>query len=242
MGDWEDVFGSQTSLDDLENNGFFDGNGISVQEKNKTSHINVNENQDFVNTFQREKIFDEIITRIEEQSYSYSYRNKKHHIKGRSLHSSLFLDNNDSLIVYIPLFNYFDMKIHWLKTNINEPIRLTKKNKFFGAYENIFQDDKIKEMFYANEIKNLEISPSCSGLGKNYNLSILIIDELLYRKGIYFSFKIIVNDEIKYTRIPIESALRVRGDNIFRTDEHGNELLEQLPVEDKRYRIGSFDC
>jgi hypothetical protein len=130
-----------------------------------------------------------------------------------------------------------------LKTNINEPIRLTKQNKFFGAYENIFQADKIKEMFFANEIKNLEISPSCSGFSKNYNLSMLIIDELLYSKGIDFSFKVILNGKIQYTWIPIEGALSVRGDNIFRTDEHGNKLSEQLIfVENKRYRLCSLDC
>jgi hypothetical protein len=234
-------------LDDLEDAGFFDEEHETELKMDYGSmwHDKVDTNKYFVNTSDKNKIFNEIITRITGQSYNYSYRNmnKKYHMKGRSLHSSIFLDNNDSSIVYVLLFNYFDKKIHWLKTNINEPIRLTKQNKFFGAYENIFQADKIKEMFFANEIKNLEISPSCSGFSKNYNLSMLIIDELLYSKGIDFSFKVILNGKIQYTWIPIEGALSVRGDNIFRTDEHGNKLSEQLIfVENKRYRLCSLDC
>jgi len=236
MGDWEDVFGSQTSLDDLEEMGFFDD--FSEDEYIVKSDLNPYNEVNLSNKV----LFKEILARIESQSYNYSARNGKRsrNMLKKSFNTSLFFDDANPSNIYVPLFNYFENTVSWYRTNIYNPIRLTKQYKFYGAYKDILDSDTICELFINGKIKNLVLS---SGHRYSYNpaLNIQIVDEVLYTKRIYLLIHIVIDNQNKYTIIPIEGALSVRGDNIFRTDPHGNNLDGNVLEDKKRYQIFSFD-
>lgn len=180
------------------------------------------------------KLFEEILGRIKSQSYDYS------RIKDKNLYTSLFFDVENPSNIFVPLFNYFDDTVNWLRTDIYNPIQLTQKYKFYGAYKNILNSEQIYELFESGKIKNLVLT-SNPNYKYNQDFNIQIAVEVLYKKRIFFLIKLVIDNQHKYTTIPIESALRVRGDNIFRTDLHGNKLDSQIIEDNKRYKIISFD-
>lgn len=184
-------------------------------------------------------MFEEILGRIKSQSYDYSKRNSNKSQK-KYLQTSLFFDVENPSDIFIPLFNYFDDTVSWYRTNIYNPMQLTQKYKFYGAYKDILDSDTICELFISGKIKNLILSSDVS-YSYNQALNIQIVNEILYTKRIYFLIKLVIDNQNKHTIIPIESALKVRGDNIFRTDTHGNNLDSKVMEDDKRYKIVSFD-
>lgn len=179
------------------------------------------------------KLFEKILELIKNESYSYN------RIKDDTLYTSLFFDIENPSDIFIPLFNYFDDTVSWYKTNIYSPIQLTQKYKFYGAYKDIFDSDKILELFLTGRVKNL-ILKSDKDYKHNEAFNIQIAIEILYTKRIYFLIKLVIDNQNKYTIIPINGALSVRSDNIFRTDPHGNNLDNKVLEDKQRYRIVSF--
>lgn len=194
----------------------------------------VQKNQMNLSEIDKKVLFDEILERIKSQSYDYS------RIKNKKLHTSLFFDVENPSNVFIPLFNYFDNTVNWIRTNIYSSIQLTQKFKFYEANKNILDSDKIYELFANGKIKNLVLE-SDKKYKYNEALNIQVVVEVLYKKRIYFLIKLVIDNQNKYTIIPIESALRVRGDNIFRTDPHGNNLDCKVLEDKQRYKIVSFE-
>ena len=178
-------------------------------------------------------LFKEISGRIKSQSYDYSRTNNK------NLYTSLFFDVENPSDIFVPLFNYFDDTVSWYRTNIYNPIKLTQKYKFYGAYKDILDSDAICELFENGKIKNLVLE-SDKDYKYNKAFNIQIINEVLYKKRIYFLINLVIDNQNEYTIIPIEGALSVRGDNVFRTDQHGNNLDSKVMEDGKRYKIISF--
>lgn len=240
MGDWEDVFGN-AAWDDIENSGFFDDE--FEKDEQFLEILNTDNKQHVLSHPKDSSLFSSITKRIYDQSYDYSDRRKFKRVysKDQYFNTSLFFDTKNSKEVYIPLFNYFDRNVNWLKTNLLDTIKLTKANKFFGAYKNIFNENQMKDLFLNGNVQNLTIpiNPRNS-LIYNSDFNIHIIDEVLHTKRIRFLIGIESNNQVQYTTIPIEGALRVRGDNIFRTDSHGNSLSNEMPDSNERYKIVSF--
>jgi len=210
---------------------------MAIFEKAETQYIKQNYKAQKVqmnlNKLDNKILFKDILGRIKSQSYDYSRTNDK------NLYTSLFFDAENPSDIFLPLFNYFDDTVSWYRTNIYNPIKLTQKYKFYGAYKDILDSDAICELFENGKIKNLVFH---SNKDYNYNkvLNIQIVNEVLYKKRIYFLINLVIDSQNKYTIIPIEGALRVRGDNIFRTDPYGNNLDSKVMEDKKRYKIISF--
>ncbi len=190
------------------------------------------------NSFNKEKYFQQIVDRITSQSYSYSDRNA--YGKCGKISSVFIEKNNDSVFYYMPLFNYFEQQVSWVKVNAFMPIQLNKKFTFFNGYD-IFTQDDILQKFVDGSIQNLVIAKkmikpfTINNTSPDY--AIYILNEVLYTKRIYLVLHFVVGSEERWVEIPIEGALSTRGYNILRTDEHGNHFSKEKYIEDNRFKI-----
>lgn len=187
-----------------------------------------------------ENIFNDIVQRIEQQSYSYS---EQKNCKGKKLlNTSIFYEKNKDGFYYIPVFNWFDTEVSWIKINSLLPIELDSKYSY-NKYPEITKTEMLKK-FLNQEVENLVISKDTvtkADITDFNSHTIYIINEVLYKKRSYIVIHCKVNSKDKWIKIPIESSLSGRGNKILRNDEHGNEFLDSPVEEDKRYKVYKFN-
>ena len=255
MGDWEDVFGASVSLDDLEAEGFFkhsekDENLFDIDtkelkqrkkelekifEQSQKNKLLKKKIKKVMTRIEKNKLVD-IVKRIREQSYSYSYRNS--YGKNGKV-SSIFIEYDKNITYfYIPIFNWFEQEIIWIKVDSSKPIYISQKYSYFKHPQ--FSITDMEEKLELGLIKNFTFSKDNiekTNLNKLSETALYILDEVLYTKGIFIVICFQVYDRREWVNIPIEGALSGRGKETLRTDEHGNHFSKSVFDETKRYKI-----